>query len=127
MKRTPLSRGKPLTAKKPMRKVSAKRQAYRASAAGQAATAHMMRVKRLPCVICGVTPCDAHHVIHGRYGARKASDWHVIPLCEKHHRYPYPEAIHTDKKAWEQKHGPDYSYLDTVAEKLGLDKLRNIT
>ena len=114
-----MKRGKPLQAKTPMRKVSAKRKAYRASSEGKAAMDHMGRVKMLPCVICGTLgPNDAHHVIHDRYGTRKASDWDVISLCEMHHRYPHPDAIHTDKAAWRDKYGPDHSYLEAVRNAL---------
>lgn len=119
MKRTGFkTRSKPLQARKPVNKVSAKRKAYRASKAGQDAIAHMLAVKRLPCVICGATPCDAHHVICDRYSARKASDFETIPLCAAHHRYPYQDAIHTDKAAWVEKYGPDHGYLAYVAEML---------
>lgn len=114
-----MKRSKPLKAKTPMRRVSAKRKAYRASAEGQAAMAHMAAVKMLPCVICQAPPPnDAHHCIHDRYGTRKASDWDVISLCEKHHRYPHPEAIHTDKAAWRDRWGPDYGFLPIVAKAL---------
>lgn len=116
MKRSPF---KP--SRKPMKRVSDKRRAYRASDEGQAALAYMAAVKGLPCVICGKPgPSEAHHVIHGRYSARKASDFDVIPLCVAHHREG-PEAIHSGKLTWAMKHGPDYSYIPAVRKMLGLD------
>jgi len=78
----------------------------------------MARVKELPCVICHSTPCDAHHVFHGRYGSRKASDFDTIPLCKAHHQIG-PDAIHNDKAGWMECYGPDHGYLDLVAEMLG--------
>ncbi|WP_407473486.1 Ref family recombination enhancement nuclease [Sulfitobacter sp. PM12] len=79
----------------------------------------MRRVKELPCCICYKHgPSDAHHVIHGRYGTRKAPDKDTIPLCKEHHQ-DGPEAIHNGKATWMEKHGPDYSYLPWVAAQLG--------
>lgn len=98
--------------RKPMRKVSKKRAAYRASDEGQAAWAYMGEVKRLPCCICGAPPpSDAHHCFHGRYGGRKSSDFDVVPLCKRHHQ-DGPEAIHNAKERWAAKHGPDYGYIE---------------
>ena len=116
MKRTPLK------SKTPMRKVSAKRKAYRASDEGQAARAHMLAVKGLPCVICHAPPPnDAHHCFHGRYGARKVSDFEVISLCRSCH-LEGPDAIHKNKAAWAARHGPDYAFLPLVQELLDCDK-----
>ena len=117
MKRTPLARSKPLQARKPMNKVSAKRKAKKASAEGQAGLEHMARVAQLPCVICGAWPVHVHHCFHGRYGARKASDFDTIPLCPRDH-LDGPEAIHRDKSGWMARNGPDYSYLDRVKDAL---------
>jgi hypothetical protein len=80
-----------------------------------AAKAHLARVKSLPCVICGAPPpSDAHHVISGRFGSIRASDFDTIPLCKAHHQNG-PDAIHQDKAAWEAKHGFDTDYLPIVA------------
>lgn len=84
-----------------------------------AAKAHLERIKSLPCVICGAAPpSDAHHVISGRFGSAKASDFDTIPLCKAHHQNG-PEAIHQNKAAWEAAHGPDTDYLPVVARMLG--------
>jgi hypothetical protein len=109
MKRTPLTRSAPLQAKTPMRKVSAKRKAYRASDEGQADLAHMARVAQLQCVICGFWPTEVHNVIHGRYSARKSPDTATIPLCRAHHA-----ELHAGKESWAAKWGPDYGYLPYV-------------
>lgn len=79
--------------------------------------AHMALVKQLPCCVCGAPPpSDAHHVISGRYGSRKASDFETLPLCKNHHQGP--EGIHTAKATWEGIYGPDYEMLPVVADML---------
>lgn len=84
-----------------------------------AAKAHLERVKGMPCVICGAAPpSDAHHVISGRFGSAKSSDFDTIPLCKAHHQHG-PEAIHQNKSAWEARHGPDTDYLPRVKQMLG--------
>lgn len=115
MRRTPLKQ------KTPLRKVSAKRKAYRQSDEGKAALEYMGRVKMLPCVICNAPPpSDAHHCFCERYGSSKSSDWDVIPLCKAHHQNG-PEAIHESKLRWVAKHGPDYAYIKQVRQMLGED------
>ena len=106
MKRSPIKR------KAPLRKVSAKRKAHRASKAGKDGIEYMSKVKMLPCAICGAPPPnDAHHVIHDRYSSRKASDFDTIPLCKAHHQNG-PDAIHNGKETWREKYGPDHSYIE---------------
>ena len=79
---------------------------------------HMRRVKQLPCVICQAPPpSDAHHCISGRYGSRKASDMHTIPLCRSCHQ-DGPMAIHRAKATWEAHYGRDYDWLPKVARLL---------
>lgn len=113
-----MKRGKPLQSKTPMRKVSAKRKAYRASDEGKAGLEHMRRVKMLPCMICQAPPpSDAHHCISGRYGTRKASDFETLPLCRACH-LDGPNAIHRNKRAWEERHGPDHGFLILVDDLL---------
>ena len=108
--------GKPKKARKPMRKVSAKRAAYRASPEGQAALEYMGTVRTLACSCCGRPgPSEAHHCIHGRYSARKVSDFETIPLCQKCHR-----ELHDDKPAWAAKYGPDYGFIDATREAVRL-------
>lgn len=80
------------------------------------ARAHLARVKQLPCVIClKHGPSDAHHVICGRYGSGKASDFEVIPLCKAHHQ-DGADAIHNGKASWLEKYGADYAYLPLVEQ-----------
>jgi hypothetical protein len=89
-------------------KVSAKTKARKASAS------YMAQVARLPCVICGAFPVQVHHVICGRFGSRKASDFDTIPLCPACHLGP--DGIHANKAAWVLRHGDDRDYLPAVAK-----------
>ena len=74
----------------------------------------MDRVSALPCVICQRHgPSEVHHVICGRYGQRKASDFEVIPLCPSCHRLG-PLAIHNGKESWVERNGPDYGFIPVV-------------
>lgn len=112
------SRGKPLSAKKPMNRTSKKRRDYRSSDEGRAGTAYMLAVKQLPCCVCGAPgPSDAHHVIHDRFSARKASDFDTVPLCKRHHQ-DGPDAIHNGKESWRAKYGRDYDYIEETREKV---------
>ena len=102
---------KPKT-RKGMRKVSAKKAAYKASKEGQAGSEYMAKVKRLPCCVCSAPPpSDAHHVIHDRYGTRKADDFSVIPLCKNCHQVG-PLAIHNGKQSWRERNGPDHGFIE---------------
>ena len=76
------------------------------------ARAHLALVKSLPCVICKKPgPSDAHHVICGRYGNLKVSDFGTIPLCRDCHM-DGPNAIHRGKHSWITRNGNDYDYID---------------
>lgn len=49
---------------------------------------HLRFVALQPCLICGKSPSDAHHLRFAQPKAlgRKASDEFVVPLCRAHHR-----------------------------------------
>ena len=49
---------------------------------------HLRRVAAQPCLVCGRSPCQAHHVRYAQPRAlgRKVSDEWVVPLCVTHHR-----------------------------------------
>ena len=96
--------------RKPVRKVSRKREAYLASQEREAGKAHMAKVASLPCVCCGYWPVEVHHCKSG--GPR--SDMRVIPLCHNHHRGP--EGFHTQRETWEGLYGLDADYLPVVAD-----------
>lgn len=64
---------------------------------------HLKTVRKLPCLICGRTPCHAHHV---KYAQRpgvsiKVSDEFVVPLCSVHHDELHRSA---NEKNWWQDH-----------------------
>jgi hypothetical protein len=48
---------------------------------------HLRFVAGQPCLICGRTPCDAHHLRFAQLRAlgRKVSDEYTVPLCRGHH------------------------------------------
>jgi hypothetical protein len=50
--------------------------------------AHLAFVASQACLICRVTPCDAHHLkmAQPRSLGRKVSDEFTVPLCRQHHR-----------------------------------------
>lgn len=118
MKRTPLKRKKPMTANSGLPRTSGLKQTGKlpARAAGRpkrsaAEERHIEAVKSLRCAICGRSgPSDAHHCFHDRFGARRVSDYEVIPLCKAHHQ-DGPDAIHKIKATWRKKWGPDHSYI----------------
>ena len=116
----------------PLKPISPKRRAYRQTDEGKAGMAHMARVRALPCCICTewelqqTSPTEAHHVIHGRYSARKAPDTQTIPLCADHHREsrdPEKIALHKSPSLWKRIHGEDVRWLTWVEHRLGLDQM----
>lgn len=117
---------KPLERNTPMKRVSDKRRAYRASDEGQAGLDHMDKVRMLPCAICyhfGYEPVGrivAHHVFHGRYSQGKVSDFLTIPLCAAFHNQDDPSVleyppeylpIHHAKAKWAARFGEDHEFL----------------
>lgn len=48
---------------------------------------HLKFVASLPCLKCGISECDAHHIRIGTDGGTglKPSDSFTIPICRKHH------------------------------------------
>jgi hypothetical protein len=98
-----------------MRKQSPKRKAYRASAERTEAVAHMLRVKALPCIVCGAAPpTEAHHCTGG---GMARNDWAVLPLCQPCHlRY------HSRKRTWVAENGQDFELLPRVYALLGYEK-----
>ena len=49
--------------------------------------AHLAHVRAQPCLICGRSPVDAHHLrfVQPRAMAKKVSDEYTVPLCRRHH------------------------------------------
>jgi hypothetical protein len=69
---------------------------------------HVRFVTKQPCLICGRTPSDPHHLRFSQPRAlgRKASDEFTVPLCRGHHR-----EVHRcgDEAAWWAAAGIDPS------------------
>ena len=67
---------------------------------------HVRYVAQQPCLICGRSPSDPHHLrfAQSRALGRKVSDEFTVPLCRGHHR-----ELHRcgDEAAWWQRAGID--------------------
>ena len=67
---------------------------------------HLQFVAKQPCLVCGRSPCDPHHLrfAQARALGRKASDEFAVPLCRGHHR-----ELHRcgDEAGWWKKSGID--------------------
>jgi hypothetical protein len=63
---------------------------------------HRQFVAAQPCLVCGRTPADAHHVrfAQPRAMGRKVSDEFTVPVCRAHHREIHR---HGDEAAWWQR------------------------
>jgi ERF superfamily len=65
---------------------------------------HVRFVAQQPCLVCGRSPSDSHHLrfTQSRALGRKVSDEFTVPLCRGHHR-----EVHRcgDEAAWWQKVG----------------------
>jgi ERF superfamily len=62
---------------------------------------HRKFVSTQPCLVCGRTPADAHHLrfAQPRALSRKVSDEFTVPVCRVHHRELHR---HGDEAAWWQ-------------------------
>jgi hypothetical protein len=62
---------------------------------------HRKFVSTQPCVVCGRSPADAHHLRFAQPRAlgRKVSDEFTVPVCRVHHRELHR---HGDEAAWWQ-------------------------
>jgi hypothetical protein len=60
---------------------------------------HLRFVALRPCLVCGRTPSDPHHLRFAQPRAlgRKTSDEFVVPLCRTHHRQNHQVG---DERAW---------------------------
>jgi hypothetical protein len=67
---------------------------------------HLRSVVKMPCLVCGRTPSDPHHLRYAQPRAlgRKASDEFVVPLCRMHHREVHRAG---DERAWWKAAGID--------------------
>lgn len=58
-------------------------------------------IRKRNCLVCGTSPCDAHHVEHNR-----SMDQYSVPLCRPCHR-EYHDIEH---EAFEEKHGIKFEW-----------------
>jgi len=67
---------------------------------------HLKFVASQPCLVCGRSPADAHHLrfTQPRAIARKVSDEFTVPLCRTHHRDNHRFG---DEQAWWSKQAID--------------------
>jgi hypothetical protein len=67
---------------------------------------HRAFVASKPCLVCGRSPADAHHLRFAQPRAlgRKVSDEFTVPLCRLHHRELHMRA---DEAAWWLEHKID--------------------
>jgi hypothetical protein len=67
---------------------------------------HLRFVATQPCLVCGRTPSDAHHLkfAEQRAMARKVSDRFAVPICRLHHRELHRRG---NERAWWQSQGID--------------------
>ena len=67
---------------------------------------HLRFVSTQPCLVCGRTPADPHHLrfAQSRALGRKVSDEWVVALCRGHHREVHR---HGDERDWWKKAGID--------------------
>ena len=82
---------------------------------------HVKYVAMQPCLVCGRTPSDVHHLrfAQSRALSRKVSDEFTVPLCRGHHR-----EVHRcgDEAAWWERNKLDGL---AAARKLWLETHRN--
>jgi hypothetical protein len=59
-----------------------------------------------PCLVCGRTPSDPHHIKFAEHRAmgRRVSDRFTVPICRLHHRELHRRG---NERAWWQKQGID--------------------
>ena len=67
---------------------------------------HLRFVASQPCLVCGRTPSDAHHIKFAEQRAmgRKVSDKFAVPICRLHHRELHRRG---NEHAWWQSQGID--------------------
>jgi len=80
---------------------------------------HLAKVAALGCIVCRNaghhdTPAEIHHIRAGQ-GLKRASHFHVIPLCPTHHRLGgHGVAFHAGRFVWESFYGLEVQMLAQV-------------
>jgi hypothetical protein len=67
---------------------------------------HLKFVAAQPCLVCGRTPSDPHHIKFAEQRAmgRRVSDRFTVPICRLHHRELHRRG---NERAWWQHQGID--------------------
>ena len=67
---------------------------------------HLRFVAAQPCLVCGRTPSDPHHIKFAEQRAmgRRVSDRFTVPICRLHHRELHRRG---NERAWWQRYGID--------------------
>lgn len=73
--------------------------------------AHVDRIKRMDCQVCGAAgPCDAHELEQGQW-------FTVVPLCKDCHQGPH-NGIHGQKRIWHVLKKTPLSVLNETIRRL---------
>jgi hypothetical protein len=76
---------------------------------------HVIKVKSLPCGVCGQSqPSDAHHILEN---SRRIGHFMVIPLCKSCHQDSH-NGIHGEKAMWKVMRKTELSVLSDTIERL---------
>lgn len=85
---------------------------------------YLSHLRRSHCLICGVTPCEAHHV-HLSFGLGSTlPDWAAIPLCDECHRNNFGGHITSDQLFLKTKYLPWAKYGAKAVLKAMYEKWR---
>ena len=100
---------------------------------------HRKFVTAQPCIVCGRTPADAHHLRFAQPRAlgRKVSDEFTVPLCRLHHRELHRagderrwwkdlkvDPLHTARRLWLQSRidDPDFGRAELTSSGLSTNQ-----
>lgn len=78
---------------------------------------HLSDVADLGCVVCrnlgfGDTPAEVHHIRTGQGMSQRASHYETIPLCPYHHRHGGDDAVHGNRRRFEERYGTEKKLLE---------------
>lgn len=88
--------------------------------------AHLNYVRGFPCMICGRSPVQAHHLLTAQPKAmgKKAGDQWCVPLCLFHHRMLH-DVSGNERQFMEGHNQGDYlNYARKLAEESPCAKVR---
>ncbi len=66
---------------------------------------YLKYIRTLECVVCGGSPCDAHHTDNSGLGKRGA-DHRAVPVCHTHHMEM--TSVGKGKRSFEEKYDIDW-------------------